>query len=107
MANSDQQHGPDPEDGFFPLEMQLINHFTPIISEIQKRSLCSPFKAEEVKVAMFQIGGLKTPGPDGMIAAFYQENWETVNKEVTEATLVYLHSGVNSYPQGGATYVGK
>jgi hypothetical protein len=44
--------------------------------------LTAPFTGEEVKKALFQIGDLKAPGPDGMHAIFYKKNtgtcWEKI-----------------------------
>ncbi|XP_008242862.1 PREDICTED: uncharacterized protein LOC103341160 [Prunus mume] len=37
-----------------------------------------PFSLEEVKDAIFQLGSLKTPGPDGFPAMFYQKYWLSV-----------------------------
>jgi hypothetical protein len=34
--------------------------------------LLAPFSAEEVKKALFDIGDLKAPGPDGLHAIFYK-----------------------------------
>jgi hypothetical protein len=35
--------------------------------------LNKPYTAEEVKEALFSIGDLKAPGPDGMAAIFYKK----------------------------------
>lgn len=52
-------------------------------------SLLEPFTHEEVKKALFQIGDLKAPGPDGLHAVFYKRFWELLGddlvKEVLEA----------------------
>ena len=34
--------------------------------------LSSDFTAEEIKIAVFQMGPRKAPGPDGMNALFYK-----------------------------------
>lgn len=36
------------------------------------------FVAEEVDVALSQMGSLKSPGLDGFAACFYQKSWDTV-----------------------------
>ncbi|KAF5459259.1 hypothetical protein F2P56_023222 [Juglans regia] len=48
------------------------------------------YSRDEVVIAMQQIGPLKSPGPDGFGASFYQNYWEVVGDEVTEAVLSFL-----------------
>lgn len=40
--------------------------------------LLAPATELEVKNALFQMKGLKSPGPDGISAIFFQKNWDTV-----------------------------
>ena len=62
--------------------------------------LMAQFSYEEVKKALFQIGDLKAPGPDGMHAVFYKRFWELLGddmvKEVLEAvsTAKYQKDGM-------------
>jgi hypothetical protein len=51
-----------------------------VLSDVQRlvtpdmnSGLMVPFSYEEVKKALFQIGDLKAPGPDGMHAIFYKK----------------------------------
>ena len=39
------------------------------------RALLAPYTAEEVRKALFDIGDLKAPGPDGLHAIFYKRFW--------------------------------
>ena len=39
-----------------------------------------PITDEEIISAVNQLGPLKTPGPDGIPAAFYQKFWVTVRQ---------------------------
>jgi hypothetical protein len=43
-------------------------------------SLVKEFTEKEVSDALFQIGPLKAPDPDGFPARFFQKNWNTVKK---------------------------
>lgn len=52
------------------------------------------FMAEEVDVALSQMGPLKSPGPDGFAACFYQKAWDTVRQKVCAAVLDFLNWGV-------------
>ena len=48
----------------------------------------------EVDFALSQMHPLKSPGPDGLAACFYQQSWLTVRMEVCNAVLAYLNDGV-------------
>ena len=41
----------------------------------------------EVKKALFDMGPLKAPGPDGLNPLFYQSQWETVGGSVVKLVL--------------------
>ncbi|KAL0006567.1 hypothetical protein SO802_008069 [Lithocarpus litseifolius] len=53
----------------------------------------SEFSAEEVKLALFQMGLTKAPRPDGMNALFYQRFWHVVGDTVVDAVLDFLNNG--------------
>jgi uncharacterized secreted protein with C-terminal beta-propeller domain len=40
--------------------------------------LCVEYTREEVKKALFDIGDLKAPGPDGLHAIFFKKYWSLV-----------------------------
>ena len=48
----------------------------------------------EVDVALKQMHPLKSPGPDGMSACFYQNSWEIVPNEVCTTVLDSLNNGI-------------
>jgi hypothetical protein len=48
----------------------------------------------EMDVALKQMHPLKSPGPNGMFAGFYQNSWETVWNEVCKAVLDFLNNGI-------------
>jgi exonuclease III len=51
------------------------------------------FRKEEVWAALQQMAPLKSPGPDGFPACFYQDQWETVGPEVCDAILNFVKGG--------------
>ena len=53
--------------------------------------LSNEFIAEEVKVALFQMGSTKAPGLDGMNALFYQNFWHVVGDNVVLPVLDFLN----------------
>ncbi|KAI8525452.1 hypothetical protein RHMOL_Rhmol13G0231200 [Rhododendron molle] len=48
---------------------------------------------EEIKEAVFQLGALKTPGPDGFPGLFFQKFWGTVGEDVNEAVKRFFSDG--------------
>ena len=60
--------------------------------------LCKLFTDDEISDALFQIGPLKAPGPDGFPARFFQRNWEVLREEVIGAVRNFFDEGV--MPEG-------
>ena len=56
--------------------------FEQVVSPADNARLCAPFTDDEISDAMFQIGPLKAPGPDGFPARFFQRNWGVVKDSV-------------------------
>jgi hypothetical protein len=64
------------------------------IDDGMNEALNKNFSAEEVHTALFQMGPLKAPGPDGLNANFFQKNWALMGDEVCYAVLEILNSGI-------------
>jgi hypothetical protein len=63
----------------------LLELIEPRISDqINKELLAEPTE-KEIGDALFQIGPLNAPGPDGLPARFFQRNWGVMNHEVCVA----------------------
>ncbi|XP_074282891.1 uncharacterized protein LOC141607441 [Silene latifolia] len=56
--------------------------------------LSKPFSKKDVRRAVFQLGALKSPGPDGFPALFFQRCWHTVKDDVSSTVLSILNSGL-------------
>jgi hypothetical protein len=67
-------------------------------------TLLKTFTPTEVEAALAQMGPLKSPGPDGFSASFYQKSWGTVRNEVCHAALDFLNHG-NVVPSINDTYI--
>ena len=73
---------------------ECLNTVPQRITTDMKEELSRPYSVEEVKVALFQMGPTKVPGPDGMNALFYQKFWHIVGNDVSSVVLDFLNSGI-------------
>ena len=48
---------------------------------------------EEIMKAVFELGALKAPGPDGFNGFFYQKYWEVVKESVVKAVQSFFQNG--------------
>ncbi|KAL5559792.1 hypothetical protein UlMin_036003 [Ulmus minor] len=73
-------------------------------SEEARSSLASPFTAEHIRCALFDMNPSKAPGSDGFHTIFFQKNWDIVGPKVTKACLAILNDGA-SIKAFNTTYV--
>ncbi|XP_074267199.1 uncharacterized protein LOC141590510 [Silene latifolia] len=74
--------------------MKLFSNLKFKLDDDQRDSFSKLFSRKEVRTAVFQLGPLKSPGPDGIPALFYQKYWFHVKREVEEAVLEILNKGI-------------
>ena len=72
---------------------ECLNAVQSKITNEMHEVLSSEYTAKEVKVALFQMGPTKAPGPDGINALFYQKFWHVVGNTVVPAMLDFLKNG--------------
>jgi len=72
----------------------LTNLFDAKITLEMNRGLCRPYSEEEIGNALFQIGPLKAPGPDGFPAQFFQRNWGLMKADIITAVQNFFETGV-------------
>jgi hypothetical protein len=80
------------DQGVIPDE--LIELTEPKITEAMNQQLCKVFSDEEIADALFQMGPLKAPGPDGFPARFFQRQWETLRTDVIQAVKQFFSDGI-------------
>ena len=68
------------------------------VTEEMNAKLCADFNDEEIAQALFQIGPLKSPDPDGFPARFYQRNWGTLKADIVGAVRDFFQTGL--MPEG-------
>lgn len=52
-----------------------------------------PFNEEEICRAVFQLGGLKAPGPDGYPCLFYHKDWDIIKEVILKSVWDFVASG--------------
>lgn len=60
--------------------------------------LLAPFSREEVQKALFNIGDLNAPGPDGLHAIFFKRFWNMLGDELTDEVQHAINDAV--IPEG-------
>ncbi|XP_059440462.1 uncharacterized protein LOC132172916 [Corylus avellana] len=95
------------------IEAAFVQHFSKILSSSGPRGIESCIQVlpervtadmngqllgevskEEISQALSQISPMKSPGPDGFPAAFYQEHWNLVGEEVVMAVRHFFSTGL-------------
>jgi hypothetical protein len=79
------------DPGVIPDEVAQL--FQSCISDETNAALCRDFLEEEISSALFQIGPLKAPGPDGFPSRFFQRNREVLKEDVIAAVRKFLDTG--------------
>jgi hypothetical protein len=64
------------------IETEILDLFSPVISDKENVLLCSILVEAEVLEALTSLGPTKASGPDGFIAIFYKKYWHLIKKEV-------------------------
>lgn len=65
----------------------------PIVTVEMNEVLLQLVSIDEVKSAAFQLGALKTPGPDGFPGLFYQQYWEVVHEVIQKTASTFYEYG--------------
>ncbi|XP_074303032.1 uncharacterized protein LOC141637455 [Silene latifolia] len=65
----------------------------PILNAAHHEILNAEVSNDEIRKAMFDIGGNKAPGPDGFNSQFYKDTWEITGESVIKAVKDFFTSG--------------
>ena len=74
---------------------EVLSHIPCKVTNEMNEMVPAPYKACEVKEALFQMFPTKAPGLGGFPAHFFQRNWGVCGDEVTEMVLRVLN-GIES-----------
>lgn len=64
---------------------ECLSHVPSIVNQDLRDRLVEPVSEYEIKAAVFSLGKLKAPGPDGFNGLFYQNHWGTIKGDVCAA----------------------
>ena len=70
----------------------FLQKIQPRVTTAMNDDLSAPFTPDDVKKAIFSIGDLKAPGPDGIHAIFYKKFWHLMGEEITGEVLQAVNS---------------
>ena len=73
---------------------ELVDLLEVYVTPQANEDLCREYSDEEIGDALFQIGPLKAPGPDGLPAQFFQRNWGLMKDDIIRAVKEFFASGV-------------
>ena len=73
---------------------EIVDLMEPAVTTRANADLCKEYSDEEIGDALFQIGPLKVPGPDGFPGRFFQRNWALLKEDVVRAVKEFFRSGI-------------
>ncbi|CAL1367531.1 unnamed protein product [Linum trigynum] len=80
------------------IDTDILQGFPKVVSEEMNRELCEIPSHEEIKVAVFDLGPTKSPGPDGFAGMFFRRFWPKIGTKFCQEVQDFFHS--SSMPQG-------
>ncbi|KAF7835829.1 putative ribonuclease H protein At1g65750 family [Senna tora] len=79
------------------MKFNLIDRFPKVA--VEELHACSkPFDTDEIKEALFSMGLLKAPGPDGINPSFIQSKWETIKESIHKVIRAKYNCGNGNLP---------
>ena len=79
-----------------PNQIEKVIDFIPAkVTNEMNSELTRTFTKEEVVIALKQLHPTKSPGPDGMLALFFQKYWSIASTNVSNMVLNVLNSGMS------------
>ncbi|XP_074313938.1 uncharacterized protein LOC141649142 [Silene latifolia] len=80
------------QQDILPLDDAFIQR-SPCVQSTDMANLIRPVEVDEIKVALFDTGSDKTPGPDGFSSAFFKNSWDLVAKDFCKTVNSFFTTG--------------
>ena len=74
------------------IDPSVLEKVQPKVTYQMNTFLMAPYMAEDVKKAVFSIGDLKAPGPNGLHAIFFKKYWHILGEEITQEVLLAINA---------------
>ncbi|GKF98784.1 hypothetical protein Tco_0297567, partial [Tanacetum coccineum] len=74
-------------------ELNVDGLFSKQIADTTSINMIREITNEEIKAAMFGIGDVRAPGPDGFTFAFFKKGWDVVGHDVCCAVRGFFSNG--------------
>ncbi|CAN0898595.1 LINE-1 retrotransposable element ORF2 protein [Linum grandiflorum] len=68
-------------------------HLSSLLSDSMNSALLADVSEPEIKEAVFAIGPMQAPGPDGFTGLFFQRYWDIIHRDVELAVLEVFSTG--------------
>ncbi|XP_043694514.1 uncharacterized protein LOC122645253 [Telopea speciosissima] len=75
------------------LDENTLQAISPSVDNITNDQLCRIPDIEEVKLSLFSMQPLKSPGPDGLPPAFFQNYWDLVGTDICKFVHDFFNQG--------------
>ncbi|XP_057417986.1 uncharacterized protein LOC130712164 [Lotus japonicus] len=72
---------------------ECLANIPKVVHEDLNRKLMAKVNPWEIKRAVFDLGDLKAPGPDGLNGLFFQKQWPTIQDTVISAVQLFFEKG--------------
>jgi hypothetical protein len=73
-----------------PIEPEMLNLFSPIITEEENALLSSIPVEEEILDALDSLGSTKAPRPDGFTTLFFKKYWDIFRDDVLQCIWLFF-----------------
>lgn len=75
------------------LNRDCINVIPRLVTNEMNDNLLLHVTNAEIRKAVFHMGALKAPGPDGLNGLFYQNHWDTIKHDICSVVSVFFEDG--------------
>ena len=75
--------------------LEVVEAVDPKVTDEMNQMLVKQFTRDEIEAALKQMHPTKSPGPDGLLAIFYQKYWDIVGHDVVGMVLNVLNSNIS------------